>query len=201
MRKLGILLSGRGSNLVALADAVRDGRIPEAEVALVISNVEAAGGLAKAQERGIPTVVLDHRGKTREEHDRAMAAELRKHEVDLLCLAGYLRLLSPWFIREFPQRILNIHPSLLPAFTGLEAQKQAFEYGVKFSGCTVHFVDEELDHGAIIRQAIVPVLPSDDDHVLAARILTEEHKIYAEAVKLVLSGKFRIEGRRVIEDA
>jgi phosphoribosylglycinamide formyltransferase-1 len=200
VKKLGILISGRGSNLVALADAVRDGRIADAEIALVISNVATAAGLAKAQERGIATVVLEHRGKTREEHDRAMAAELRKHEVDLICLAGYMRLLSPWFIREFPQRILNIHPSLLPAFTGLDAQKQAFEYGVKVSGCTVHFVDEELDHGAIIRQAVVPVLPNDDEHTLAARILAEEHKIYAEAVAQVLRGKFRIEGRRVIEE-
>lgn len=199
MKKLGILISGRGSNMIALAEAVAEGRIPDAEIALVISNVASAGGLVKAQERGIATVVLDHRGKTREEHDRAMAAELHKHEVELVCLAGYLRLLSPWFIREFSQRILNIHPSLLPAFPGLDAQKQAFEYGVKFSGCTVHFVDEELDHGAIIQQAVVPVLPGDNDHTLAARILAEEHKSYAEAVKLVLSGKFRIEGRRVIE--
>lgn len=199
MKKLGILISGRGSNMIALANAINDGRLPDAEIALVISNVATAGGLVKAQERGIATVVLDHRGKTREEHDRAMAAELHKHEVELICLAGYMRLLSPWFIREFSQRILNIHPSLLPAFTGLDAQKQAFEYGVKFSGCTVHFVDEELDHGAIIQQAVVPVLPNDDDHSLAMRILTEEHKIYAEAVKLVLSGKFKIEGRRVIE--
>ncbi len=201
MKKLGILISGRGSNMIALAEAVREGRIPDAEIALVISNVESAGGLAKAQEHGIATVVLNHRGKTREEHDLAMAAELRKHGVDLICLAGYMRLLSPWFIREFPQRILNIHPSLLPSFPGLDAQKQAFDYGVKFSGCTVHFVDEELDHGAIIRQAIVPVLPGDDDHALAARILAEEHNSYAEAVRLVLSGKFRIEGRRVFEEA
>ena len=201
MKKLGILISGRGSNMVALADAIRDGRIPNAEIALVISNIETAGGLAKAQERGIATLVLNHRGKTREEHDRAMAAELHKHEVDLVCLAGYMRLLSPWFIRAFPQRILNIHPSLLPAFPGLDAQKQAFEYGVKFSGCTVHFVDEELDHGAIIRQAAVPVLPNDDERTLSARILAEEHKIYAEAVAVVLGGKLRVEGRRVIEAA
>jgi phosphoribosylglycinamide formyltransferase-1 len=198
VKKLGVLISGRGSNMVALAEAMRDGRIPDTEIALVISNVATAGGLAKAQERGMATVVLDHRGKTREEHDRAMAAELHKHEVDLICLAGYMRLLSPWFIRAFPQRILNIHPSLLPAFTGLNAQQQALEYGVKFSGCTVHFVDEELDHGAIIQQAVVPVLSSDDEHTLAARILAEEHKIYAEAVALVLSGKIKIEGRRVI---
>lgn len=201
MKKLGILISGRGSNMVALAEAVQEGRIPAAELALVISNVETAAGLAKAQERGIATVVLDHRGKTREEHDRAMAAELHKHEIDLICLAGYMRLLSPWFIREFPQRILNIHPSLLPAFTGLDAQRQAVEYGVKFSGCTVHFVDEELDHGAIIQQAVVPVLSGDDEHKLATRILAEEHKIYAEAVAQVLRGKFRIEERRVIEES
>jgi phosphoribosylglycinamide formyltransferase 1 len=200
VKKLGILISGRGSNMVALVDAVSEGRIPDAEIALVISNLETAGGLAKAQERGVATVVLNHRGKTREEHDRAMAAELRAHNVDLICLAGYMRLLSPWFIREFPQRILNIHPSLLPAFTGLNAQEQAVEYGVKFSGCTVHFVDEELDHGAIIRQAVVPVLPTDDNHTLSNRILAEEHKIYADAINLVLSGKFSIVSRRVIEE-
>lgn len=198
VKKIGVLISGRGSNMVALANAVRAGRLGEAEIALVISNVATAAGLAQAQEYDIPTVVLDHRGKTREEHDRAMAAMLRQHEVDLICLAGYMRLLSPWFIREFPNRILNIHPSLLPAFTGLDAQLQAVEYGVKFSGCTVHFVDEELDHGAIIKQAVVPVFRDDDEHTLAARILAEEHKIYAEAVRLVLSGKFRIEGRRVV---
>ncbi len=200
MKKIGILISGRGSNMVALADVVRAGRIPEAEVALVISNVATAAGLTKAQARGIPTVVLDHRGKTREEHDRAMAAALHEHGVELICLAGYMRLLSPWFIREFPQRILNIHPSLLPAFTGLNAQAQAIEYGVKFSGCTVHFVDEELDHGAIIRQTVVPVLATDDEQTLAARILVEEHKIYAEAVRVVLSGKFSVAERRVIEE-
>ncbi len=200
MKKLGILISRRGSNMVALADAVQDGRISEAEIALVISNVETADGLVKAQERGISTIVLDHRGKTREEHDRAMAAELRNYAVDLICLAGYMRLLSPWFIQEFPQRILNIHPSLLPAFTGLNAQKQAVDYGVKFSGCTVHFVDEELDHGAIIKQAIVPILPQDHEESLAARILAEEHRIYAEAVSFVLSGKYKIDGRRITED-
>ncbi len=184
--------------MVALADAVKDERIPDAQIALVISNVETAAGLAKARERGIPTVVLDHRGKKREEHDRAMAAELNRAGVDLICLAGYMRLLSSWFIREYPHRILNIHPSLLPSFPGLEAQKQALEYGVKYSGCTVHFVDEELDHGAIISQALVPVLPEETDATLSARILVEEHKAYAEAVALVLNGRFRIEGRRVI---
>lgn len=200
MKKIGVLISGRGSNMLALADAINDGRLANAEIAVVISNTAEAGGLAKAQERGIATAVLDHRGKKREEHDRAMAEELRKHNVDLICLAGYMRLLSPWFIREFPNRILNIHPSLLPAFPGLNAQKQAFEYGVKFTGCTVHFVDEELDHGAIIKQAVVPVLPSDDDHTLAERILAEEHKIYAEAVNIVLRGAFRIDGRKIIEE-
>ena len=200
MKKIGVLISGRGSNMVALADAVQEGRVPDAKISLVISNVASAAGLAKAQERDIPTLVLDHRGKTREDHDRAMAAELHKTEVDLVCLAGYMRLLSPWFIREFPQCVLNIHPSLLPAFTGLNAQEQAIEYGVKFSGCTVHFVDEELDHGAIIRQAVVPVLSDDDEHTLAARILAQEHQVYADAVQLVLSGKFRITGRKVIEE-
>lgn len=185
--------------MLALADAARDGRIPDAEIAIVISNVAAAAGLDRARERGIETVVLDHRGKTREEHDRAMAAELRRAKVDLVCLAGYLRLLSPWFTREFANRILNIHPSLLPAFPGLNAQWQALDYGVKFSGCTVHLVDEELDHGPIIKQAVVPMLPDDTEETLSARILAEEHRIYAEAVALMLSGKFRIEGRRVIE--
>ncbi len=199
MKRLGILISGRGSNMLALADAVRDGRIPDAEIALVISNVETAAGLEKARARGIETIVLKQRGRTREEHDRAMAAELHRRQVDLVCLAGYMRLLSPWFVREFEQRVLNIHPSLLPAFPGLEAQRQALEYGVKYSGCTVHFVDEELDHGPIIKQAVVPVLPDDTVETLSARILVEEHKLYAEAVALVLSGKFRIEGRRVIE--
>jgi phosphoribosylglycinamide formyltransferase 1 len=201
VKKIGVLISGRGSNLVALAEAVQAGLIAGAEIALVISNIAAAAGLRSAQERGIPTLVLDHRGQTREAHDRDMAAALRQHKVDLICLAGYMRLLSPWFIREFPQRILNIHPSLLPAFPGLNAQQQAVEYGVKFSGCTVHFVDEELDHGAIIKQAVVPVFSQDDEHTLAERILAEEHKIYAAAVNLVLSEKFRIEGRRVREVA
>lgn len=186
--------------MTALAEAVRNGRIPDAEIALVISNIETAGGLAKAREFGIETIVLDHRGRKREEHDRAMAEELKARGVDLICLAGYMRLLSPWFIREFEHQILNIHPSLLPAFPGLNSQKQALDYGVKFAGCTVHFVDEELDHGAIIKQAIVPVLPTDTEETLSARILAEEHKIYAEAVALVLSGAYKLEGRRVIEE-
>ena len=200
MKKIGVLISGRGSNMLALADAISDGRIAGAEIAVVISNTAEAGGLAKAQERGIATVVLDHHGKKREEHDRAMAEELKKNNVDLICLAGYMRLLSPWFIREFSQRILNIHPSLLPAFPGLGAQQQAFDYGVKVSGCTVHFVDEELDHGAIIKQSVVPVNIDDTADSLSARILAEEHKIYAEAVNLVLAGKLRIDGRKVIEE-
>jgi phosphoribosylglycinamide formyltransferase 1 len=199
MKKIGILISGRGSNMLALIRAVEDGRIPQAEVAIVISNVPNAAGLDRARERGVATVTLDHRGKTREDHDRAMAAELRSRGVDLVCLAGYMRLLSPWFTREFEGRILNIHPSLLPAFPGLDAQRQAIEYGVKFSGCTVHMVDEELDHGPIIKQAAVPLLPGDTEETLSARILAEEHRIYPEAVALKLSGRFRIEGRRVVE--
>lgn len=185
--------------MLALADAVRDGRIRDAEIALVISNVEAAGGLERARERGLETVALSHKGKTREEHDRAMSAELHRCGVELICLAGYLRLLSSWFIREFPNRILNIHPSLLPAFPGLDAQQQALDYGVKFTGCTVHLVDEELDHGPIVKQAAVPVLPGDTVESLSTRILLEEHKTYAEAVALIISGKYRIEDRRIVE--
>lgn len=199
MKQIGILISGRGSNMLALADAVKHGRIPNAEIALVISNVADAGGLGKASELGIPTFVHSHKGCTREEHDRAMAAELRQAGVDLVCLAGYMRLLSPWFIREFEHRILNIHPSLLPSFPGLDAQQQALEYGVKFTGCTVHLVDEELDHGPIVKQSVVPVLPGDTTETLSARILAEEHKTYTEAVALILSGQFHIEGRRIIE--
>jgi phosphoribosylglycinamide formyltransferase 1 len=198
-KKIGILISGRGSNMLALIRAVADGRIQGAEVAIVISNIPDAAGLERAREHGVEAVTIDYRGKTREEHDRAMAAELRAREVDLVCLAGYMRLLSPWFTREFERRILNIHPSLLPAFPGLNAQRQAIEYGVKFSGCTVHMVDEELDHGPIIKQAAVPVFPGDTEETLSARILAEEHRTYPEAVAFALSGRFRIEGRRVIE--
>jgi phosphoribosylglycinamide formyltransferase-1 len=198
MKNLGILISGRGSNMLALADAVHEGRIPNTQVAVVISNVPAAAGLDKARERGIETIALDHRGKTREAHDRAMAAELHARQVDLICLAGYMRLLSPWFTREFSHRVLNIHPSLLPAFPGLDAQRQALEYGVKFTGCTVHLVDELLDHGPIVKQAVVPVLEADTEATLSARILAEEHRIYAEAVALMLSGRFQIDGRRIV---
>ncbi len=184
--------------MLALAEAVSDGRIPEAEIALVVSNIETAAGLERARELGIPTFVHSHKGHAREEHDRAMATELHRTGVDLVCLAGYMRLLSPWFIREFEHRILNIHPSLLPAFPGLDAQQQALDYGVKFTGCTVHLVDEELDHGPIVKQSVVPVLPEDTVEILSARILDEEHKAYAEAVALTLSGKFHIKGRRII---
>src|SRR3989441_6430005 len=190
MKRLGILISGRGSNMLALSDAVREGRIPNAEVALVISNIETAAGLEKARERGIETIVLNHRGRTREEHDRAMAAELKRRRVDLICLAGYMRLLSPWFIREFEHRILNIHPSLLPAFPGFDAQRQALEHGVKFTGCTVHFVDETVDGGPIIAQRIVPVLDDDTEETLGARILEQEHKLYPEALAIVAGGAY-----------
>lgn len=199
MKRIGILISGRGSNMLALADAVRDGRIPGAEIALVISNLADAAGLERARARGIETITLSHKAKTREEHDRAMAAELKRCGVELVCLAGYMRLLSPWFIRQFENRILNIHPSLLPAFPGLDAQEQALAYGVKFTGCTVHLVDEELDHGPIVKQAVVPVLSGDTVETLSQRILTEEHKLYAEALALLVSGQYRIIDRRVVE--
>lgn len=198
MKRLGIIISGRGSNMVALAEAVANGTVPGTEVAVVISNIPTAGGLELARERGIPTFVHDHRGVSREEHDRQMAEELQRRGVDLVCLAGYMRLLSPWFISEFENRILNIHPSLLPAFTGLDAQRQAFEYGVGYTGCTVHLVDRQLDHGPIVRQSVVPVLADDDVERLAARILAAEHRLYPEAVNLILSGRYRIEGRRVL---
>ncbi len=199
MHNLGILLSGRGSNFVAIADSIDAGRIPDAGIALVLSNKSDAGGIATARQRGLTTLIIASKGRQREEHDREVVAALRQHNVDLVCLAGYMRLLSPWFVQQFPQRILNIHPSLLPAFPGLDAQKQAFDYGVKVSGCTVHFVDEHLDHGAIILQKAVPVLDTDDDHTQAARILEQEHLAYSEAIRLVLSGKFGIKGRRLIK--
>jgi phosphoribosylglycinamide formyltransferase 1 len=197
MHSLGILLSGRGSNFVAIADSIDAGRIADARIAVVISNRAEAPGVAAARQRGLSVAVIPSRGRPREEHDREIVATLKQHNVDLVCLAGYMRLLSPWFVRQFPRRILNIHPSLLPAFPGLEAQEQAFAYGVKVSGCTVHFVDEELDHGAIIVQKTVPVLDSDDERTLAARILEQEHIAYAEAINLVLSGNFEIVGRRL----
>jgi len=197
-KRIGVLLSGRGSNFEALADSVAAGRIPDAEIAVAVSNREGAPGIDRARARGIETRVIPSKGLQREEHDRLVVAALEERRVDLVCLAGYMRLLSPYFIQKFPQRILNIHPSLLPAFPGLEAQRQAHEYGVKFTGCTVHFVDENLDAGPIVAQAVVSVRDDDTPETLAARILTEEHRLYTEAVRLVLSGKFRIEGRRVI---
>jgi phosphoribosylglycinamide formyltransferase 1 len=197
MHSLGILLSGRGSNFVAIADSIDAGRIPGARIAVVISNKPDAPGIATARQRGLNALVIPSKGKPREEHDREVVAALKQHNVDLICLAGYMRLLSPWFVQQFPQRILNIHPSLLPAFPGLEAQEQAFAYGVKVSGCTVHFVDEELDHGAIIVQKTVPVLDADDEHALAARILEQEHIAYTEAINIVLGGEFAVQGRRL----
>jgi len=198
MKSLGILLSGRGSNFVAIADSIDAGRIPDARIAVVISNKADAPGIATARQRGLKAVVISSKGKPREEHDREVVATLQEAKVDLVCLAGYMRLLSPWFVQQFPQRILNIHPSLLPAFPGLEAQEQAFAYGVKVSGCTVHFVDEELDHGAIIVQRTVPVLDTDDEHTVAERILQEEHIAYTQAINLVLHGNFEIVGRRFV---
>jgi phosphoribosylglycinamide formyltransferase-1 len=198
MKNLGILLSGRGSNFVAIADSIAAGRIPNARIAVVISNRPEAPGIETARQRGLKTVVIPSQGKPREELDRKVVAALKENDVDLICLAGYMRLLSPWFVQQFPQRILNIHPSLLPAFPGLDAQKQAFDYGVRVSGCTVHFVDEQLDHGAIILQKTVPVLDSDDEHTLAARILEQEHTAYSEAVNLVLSGNYTIVDRRMV---
>jgi len=197
MKNLGILLSGRGSNFVAIADSIEAGRIPDARIAVVISNKADAPGISTARQRGLEAVVVPSKGRPREEHDREVVAALKQHRVDLVCLAGYMRLLSPWFVQQFPQRILNIHPSLLPSFPGLEAQEQAFAYGVKVSGCTVHFVDEELDHGAIIVQKTVPVLDGDDEHKLAQRILEHEHVAYSEAIRLVLEGKFEVVGRRL----
>jgi len=200
MHSLAILLSGRGSNFVAIADSIAAGRIPDARISVVISNRADAPGIAVARERGLHAVAIPSKGKPREEHDREVVAALRHHKVDLVCLAGYMRLLSPWFVRQFPHRILNIHPSLLPAFPGLEAQEQAFAYGVKVSGCTVHFVDEELDHGAIIVQKAIPVLDHDDEHTLAGRILEQEHIAYTEAINIVLRGKSTVIGRRFVTD-
>jgi phosphoribosylglycinamide formyltransferase-1 len=197
MKNLGILLSGRGSNFEAIAKNVAAARIPNARISVVISNRADAGGIATAKRLGLTSLVIPSKGKDREAHDREVVAVLQQHKADLVCLAGYMRLLSPWFVRQFPHRILNIHPSLLPAFPGLEAQEQAFAYGVKVTGCTVHFVDEELDHGPIIVQKTVPVLDTDDERSLAARILEQEHVAYSEGINLVLEGKFEIAGRRL----
>lgn len=197
MKSIAILLSGRGSNFVAIADSIDAGRIANARIGVVISNRADAPGVATARQRGLTALVTPSKGKTRAEHDREVVDALRKHEVDLVCLAGYMRLLSPWFVQQFPRKILNIHPSLLPAFPGLEAQEQAFAYGVKISGCTVHFVDEELDHGPIIVQRTVEVLDSDNERTLAARILEQEHVAYTEAINIVLEGNYEIVGRRL----
>ena len=198
MRNLGILLSGRGSNFEAIAKNIASGNIPDAKIALVVSNKTGAGGIETARRLGLEARVIQSKGKAREEHDRELATALQQHKVDLICLAGYMRLVSPWFVRQFPNRILNIHPSLLPAFPGLEAQEQAFAYGVKISGCTVHFVDEELDHGPIVVQKTVPVLADDDEHSLATRIMEQEHIAYSEAIRIVLDGKHEVVGRRFV---
>ena len=198
MKNLGILLSGRGSNFEAIAKNVSAGRIKDARISVVISNKTDAGGIETAKRLGLEALVIPSKGKEREQHDREMVASLQQHKVDLVCLAGYMRLLSPWFVQQFPHRILNIHPSLLPAFPGLEAQQQAFAYGVKVAGCTVHFVDEELDHGAIIVQKTVPVMEDDDEHTLGARILEQEHIAYSEAINIVLSGNYDVMGRKLV---
>jgi phosphoribosylglycinamide formyltransferase-1 len=196
--RLGILLSGRGSNFLAIAEGIAQGRLPNAEIAIVLSNRSDAAGLTAARNAGFATEAIEPKGRKRAEHDAELVASLQAHQVDLVCLAGYMRLLSPGFVRAFPQRILNIHPSLLPAFPGLEAQKQALEYGAAVTGCTVHFVDEELDHGVIILQKTVPVLPEDDENTLSARILRQEHLAYTEAIERVLSGKYSVIGRRYL---
>jgi phosphoribosylglycinamide formyltransferase 1 len=196
-KKLGILLSGRGSNFEAIADSIKAGRL-QAEIAIVISNRPDAPGLESARRRGLNAQLIPSKGRVREEHDAEVVAALKSTQVDLVCLAGYMRLLSPEFVRAFPDRIVNIHPSLLPAFPGMDAQKQALEYGAKITGCTVHFVDEHLDHGAIILQKTVPVLDSDDVHTLSARILEQEHVAYSEAIGLVLSGEIEVIDRRVL---
>ena len=197
-KRIGVLLSGRGSNFEALAESVAIGRIPDAEIALVISNREGTAGIEKARARGLETLVIASKGLEREAYDKLVVAALKEKQVDLVCLAGYMRLLSAYFVAAFPGRIVNIHPSLLPAFPGLESQRQALEHGAKFSGCTVHFVDENLDAGPIILQAVVPIEDTDTEATLSQRVLREEHRIYSEAVRIVLEGRYRIEGRRVL---
>lgn len=196
--RLGILISGRGSNMLALADAIRERRISGAELSLVVSDKRDAAGLALARERGLKTLVIERGGRARQEHDREMVAALREHQVDIVCLAGYMRLLSGYFIDAYRNRILNIHPSLLPSFPGLNPHKKVLESGVKWTGCTVHFVDETLDGGPIIAQRTVPVLPGDTEESLAARILEQEHQLYAEAVELIVNGKIEVVGQRVL---
>jgi phosphoribosylglycinamide formyltransferase 1 len=197
-KRIGVLLSGRGSNFEALAESIASGRIPGAEIAVVVCNRQGAPGIDRANARGIASRVLPSKGLEREAYDRQVVAVMNECRVDLVCLAGYLRLLSPYFVAEFPQRILNIHPSLLPSFPGLESQRQALEYGAKFAGCTVHFVDENLDAGPIVLQAAVAVEDSDTEATLSEKILKQEHRIYSEAVRIVLEGRFTIQGRRVL---
>jgi len=197
-KRIAVLLSGRGSNFEALADSVAAGRIPNAEIAIVVSNRESAQGIAKARERRLETKVIASTGLEREAYDKLVVAALKEKQVDLVCLAGYMRLLSPYFVAAFPKAILNIHPSLLPAFPGLESQKQALEHGAKFTGCTVHFVDEYLDAGPIVLQAVVPIEDVDTESTLSERILKEEHRIYSEAVRIVLEGRYHMDGRRVL---
>ncbi|HQU82715.1 MAG TPA: phosphoribosylglycinamide formyltransferase [Pyrinomonadaceae bacterium] len=196
--KIGILISGRGSNMTAIVDAVQSGKIPNAEVVVVISDKSKAQGLEKAKMRGIETVVVTRNKRSREEHDAEIIAELKKRNVEIVCLAGYMRLLSSGFVRAFPNKIINIHPSLLPSFPGLEAQKQAFDYGVKITGCTVHFVDEDLDHGAIILQKSVEVSNDETAESLSAKILAQEHELYVEALRKIVAEKYEIVGRRVV---
>ena len=193
-----MLLSGRGSNFEALADSIDAGRIPHAEIAIVLSHREGAPGIDKARARGLATQVIPSKGLEREAYDKLVVTALQEKKVDLVCLAGYMRLLSPHFVAAFPSQILNIHPSLLPSFPGLESQRQALEHGAKFSGCTVHFVDENLDAGPIVMQACVPIEDSDTPETLAERILQQEHRIYTEAVRIVLEGRYRMDGRRVL---
>jgi phosphoribosylglycinamide formyltransferase-1 len=197
-KRIAILISGRGSNMVALAEALSSGSIPNAEIAIIVSDKSSAGGLQLAHDRGLKTAVVERRGRNREEHEREIISVLQSHEVDLVCLAGYMRVLSPCFIDEFGGKVLNIHPSLLPAFPGLDAQRQALAHGVKISGCTVHFADNTLDGGPIIAQRSVPVLDDDTEETLSGRILEQEHKLYAEALRLVVEGNYEIAGRRVI---
>ena len=196
--KIGILISGRGSNMTAIIEAVQDGRVSDSEVAVVISDKANAEGLRKAREVNVETLVIEKNNRKRAEHDAEIVGELMKRNVELVCLAGYMRLLSPEFVRAFPDKILNIHPSLLPSFKGLDAQKQAIEYGVKFSGCTVHFVDEDLDHGAIVAQTVVAVEDSDTEETLSAKILEREHALYVEAIAHVVAGEIEIVGRKVV---
>jgi phosphoribosylglycinamide formyltransferase 1 len=195
--KIGILISGRGSNMSAIVEAIRRGEIPNSEVRVVISDKTSAEGLERAKACGIETVVITRKGRTREEHDAEIIAELRRREVEMVCLAGYMRLLSGDFVRAFPDRIINIHPSLLPAFPGLDAQRQAIEYGVRISGCTVHFVDDRLDHGAIILQKAVEVADTDTAETLSAKILEHEHALYVEALRRIAGGKIEVVGRKV----